>query len=39
MRPSLALKARKASQKRQKNEMLAYASQSTEVPIKQGGKR
>jgi hypothetical protein len=39
MRPSLARKCRKAAQDRQKNEMLAYATQSTEVPIRQGGKR
>jgi hypothetical protein len=35
MRPSLARKARKASQDRQKNARL----QDTEVPVRQGGKR
>jgi hypothetical protein len=44
MRPSLALTARKAAQKRQKNANSAYnqanydgtASEETEVPVRQG---
>jgi hypothetical protein len=47
MRPSLARKARKAAQKRQKMSGSAYnqanydgsASQDTEVPIRQGGSK